>query len=417
MDGRQLRITANCAAALRRLLRGKASRKIWVNSIYISQTNAPEALVERGHQVAMMDRIYRNAVQVCVYLGPGDATSDIACAAIKELSYNYMGAIVQGPRQQSFRANYERLADDVLECTPQYPYGKLYGLFCLPWFRRYWVSELSSTSLLSLLTLTVARVVQEVALSRKATFYCGNYLFHLRNLISASDFTRLPYSKVQSNNVCAQWRSHLRYHFTVQEWIRQQEEPQRKRASGAGASAPRPTLADLLIPPALALEATRPEDKIYALHGICKRLGYAMQAPDYRKPLGAIYAETAREIIRSDRAGLDRLLLCVCESSGWEQGIPSWVPSFAGCIREWSPATPPQMFLHDRRDTRPAGDSACQFAFSADVHAISIKGRRLGTVCAVGQPWVVDNSATMLTGAHSMMPTDNNSILCLLESL
>jgi hypothetical protein len=139
MDGRRLCITANCAAALRRLLHGKASRMVWVDSICINQANAPEALVERGHQVAMMDRIYRNAVQVCVYLGPGDAVSDVACAAIKELSRNYLGAILPGPQQQSFRTAYERLADDVLECTPQYPYGKLYGLFCLPWFRRYWV--------------------------------------------------------------------------------------------------------------------------------------------------------------------------------------------------------------------------------------------------------------------------------------
>jgi hypothetical protein len=217
--------------------------------------------------------------------------------------------------------------------------------------------------------------------------------------------------------MCTHWRSHLGYHFAVQEWIRLQEELQHRRASGAGASAPRPTLADLLLPPALMLQATRPEDKIFALHGICKRLGYAMQAPDYQKPLGTVYAEAAREIIYSDRAGLDRLLRCACESSGWEQGIPSWVPNFAGCIREWSPATPPHMFAHDRRDTMPAGNSTCQFAFSADGHAISIKGRRLGTVCAVGRPWVVDNSATMLTGARSMMPTDNNSILCLLESL
>lgn len=155
IDGQSLNITANCASALRRMLRGKLGRHIWVDSICINQSNAPDALKERGLQVAMMDQIYRNATQVNVHLGEGDAASDVACKSLKSLSLAMIGANVG----EVFRRKYDRLADDALGkhprlcqnlvtkskltvTTPEFPYGKLHGVFRLQWFRRTWVSRL-----------------------------------------------------------------------------------------------------------------------------------------------------------------------------------------------------------------------------------------------------------------------------------
>lgn len=114
IDGQSLNITANCAAALRRMLRGKLGRRIWVDSICINQSNAPGALKERGLQVAMMDQIYKNATQVNVHLGEGDAASDAACKSLKSLSLAMIGANVG----EVFRDKYERLADDALSMYP-----------------------------------------------------------------------------------------------------------------------------------------------------------------------------------------------------------------------------------------------------------------------------------------------------------
>ena len=114
LDGKYLGITANCAAALRRLMRGKGGMLIWVDSICINQAETPAALQERSKQVAMMDLIYRNAVQVDVHLGEGDAASDTACQAIKKLFTYFTGAIVPGPQQNFCRKRYESVADDVL---------------------------------------------------------------------------------------------------------------------------------------------------------------------------------------------------------------------------------------------------------------------------------------------------------------
>jgi len=121
LDGKYLGITANCASALRRLMRGKGGMLIWVDSICINQAETPAALEERSKQVALMDSIYRNAVQVDVHLGEGDAASDTACEAIKKLFAYFTGAIVPGPQQHFFRKRYENLADDVLgECSFQF---------------------------------------------------------------------------------------------------------------------------------------------------------------------------------------------------------------------------------------------------------------------------------------------------------
>ncbi|KAF1847437.1 HET-domain-containing protein, partial [Cucurbitaria berberidis CBS 394.84] len=85
IDGKTLKITQNCADALRRMLRGKAERLIWVDSICINQAGDPAALEERGKQVALMDEIYRKATQVNVHLGVGDAASDVAIMAMRSL--------------------------------------------------------------------------------------------------------------------------------------------------------------------------------------------------------------------------------------------------------------------------------------------------------------------------------------------
>ncbi|KAK0649953.1 heterokaryon incompatibility protein-domain-containing protein [Cercophora newfieldiana] len=370
IDGQRLGITANCASALRRMLRGKVDRLIWVDSICINQANTPEALEERSGQVAMMDQIYRNALRVEVYLGPGDAASDVACEALKSLAQYYLGAKVPGPMQGHFRKKYEKLADEVLATSLEYPYGKLHGVFRLPWFRRTWV-------------------VQEVVLGRNVMFYCGTKMMHLKTVVIGADFTRLPYSKldVTSNH----WKSYMDYQDYMQEFVRRKEEGEPLSNFGLGLSA-------VIRPPALFLEATRPEDKIYGLYGICKRLGMELPVPDYSKPLATVYTETAQALLRED-TGLE-LLSWVCESAGWEQGIPSWVPNFSGTMRAWSPSNPPHMVICGRYESNVSGLTKREFEYKLDGQALSVKGRRLDAITAVGRPWETDASTNLLGGSQ-----------------
>jgi hypothetical protein len=65
-NGRLLRITSNLNDALRQLRLVDSPRSLWADSVCINQKD----LKEKGHQVAMMGRIYQSAVRVLICLSP-----------------------------------------------------------------------------------------------------------------------------------------------------------------------------------------------------------------------------------------------------------------------------------------------------------------------------------------------------------
>lgn len=234
-------------------------------------------------------------------------------------------------------------------------------------------------------------MVQEVVLGRNVLFYCGKHLVHWKIVVAGADFGVLPYSKIDLDVSHRHWKSYLDYHDAMNEFIRRKEE-------GEPVSNFRLTLSSVLIPPALMLEATRPEDKIYAFYGMCKRFGFELPAPDYQKPLEVIYTEAARAIIRYE-PGLE-LLSCVCESSGWERGLPSWVPDFSGCIRRWSPSNPPHMAVFGKGKPDLSGHTQWEYELTLDGQALNVKGRRLDVISASGLPWMTDASTNLLGDAR-----------------
>ncbi|KAF4958107.1 hypothetical protein FGADI_2665 [Fusarium gaditjirri] len=374
IDGRPLKITANCASALRRMLRGKLGRRIWVDSICINQSDTPDALKERSLQVAMMDQIYNSATQVNVHLGEGDAASDAACISLKSLSQAMIAASVG----EVFRKRYDRLADDALMGTPEFPYGKLYGVFRLPWFRRTWHHPV--------------QVVQEVALAKQVMFYCGTHLIRFELIVLGADFTKIPYSKLDVNPSARHWRSYLDFHSRVKELIswREEHDPAEKLTS----------LLSLLVVPGMILEATRPEDKVFGMYGICKRLGYELPAPDYQKSLAVVYTEAAKAILHYDQSL--ELLSVATETSAWADGLPSWVPNFSGCISKWSPSSPPTMCSVGARESLKTSDSNhCQYRLGPGDMGLTVRGRRLDTICAVGKPWKTDSYTSLLGGSDT----------------
>lgn len=68
-----LRVSKNCAAALRRIRiqQGKSPRRLWVDAICINQ----RAAAEKEKQLAIMGEIYMNAERVIVWLGEHDQSS------------------------------------------------------------------------------------------------------------------------------------------------------------------------------------------------------------------------------------------------------------------------------------------------------------------------------------------------------
>jgi hypothetical protein len=221
-------------------------------------------------------------------------------------------------------------------------------------------------------------------------FYCGNYLLNFEMMIIATDFTRVPYSNLDTNVLARHWRSYIVYHNRVKEMIswREKHEPTAKLTS----------LLSLLMVPGQLLEAARPEDKIFALYGICKRLGYELPAPDYQKPLAVVYTEAAKAVLHYDQSL--ELLSGVVESSAWADGLPSWVPNLSGCMTRWSRSSLPQLVASPPRESlKSLGLPKCEYLLDLDSTGLKVKGRRLDRICAVGKPWTLEANTTMLGGS------------------
>ncbi|KAK4960535.1 hypothetical protein LTR10_003431 [Elasticomyces elasticus] len=370
IDGRVLRITQNCADALRRMLKGKFKRMLWVDSICINQADDAQALQERGRQVALMDEIYSKARQVNVHLGFGDEKSDVAIATVNRLATAYLPALVaknSGIGQELTRRRYEEAAADALAISAEFPYGKLHGLFRLPWFRRTWV-------------------VQEIALARKVTFYCGQHLLAFDNVAKAVDFTRLPYSKVDL--IATHWKSYLAWHHSLAGFVRRHDQGEDFcKVPGFGLQ--------YLLAGTVMLDAARPEDKVYGLYGCAKRLGLKLPVPDYTKSVAQVYTEATLACLQQAE-NLD-VLEMVEGSAAAQFGLPSWVPNLSSYIRRWTPTDPPKTGSGPMRTNKAvSGMTQCHWMIEQDQPRLKVCGRRLDLVVAVSEPWRTDARTTLL---------------------
>ncbi|KAK0652352.1 hypothetical protein B0T16DRAFT_387631 [Cercophora newfieldiana] len=132
-EGRAFRhpVTRELALALK-YLRGPQDRILWIDAICINQ----EDHEERNHQVQMMALIYNSASRVCVWLGEDSEDSSMAILFVREIMK---------------LENFDSISENKDNASK---WQSLLLLMQRPWFSRRWV-------------------VQEIALARRATIYCG----------------------------------------------------------------------------------------------------------------------------------------------------------------------------------------------------------------------------------------------------
>lgn len=81
----RLLITPNCKAALKRLRDEKQSRMLWIDAICVNQEDAQEC----SSQVAMMNKIFRTAKAVLMWLGEDEENANLAFNSISILAHAY----------------------------------------------------------------------------------------------------------------------------------------------------------------------------------------------------------------------------------------------------------------------------------------------------------------------------------------
>ncbi|KAI1331421.1 heterokaryon incompatibility protein-domain-containing protein [Xylariaceae sp. FL0255] len=131
----KIKVRRDLALALKYLRKSDEARTLWIDAICICQED-PE---ERNHQVQMMSRIYTRAKQVCIWLGEDTQDSKVAIDFIRDEIMELK--------------NFDTICSDKRYTRK---WQALMMLMQAPWFSRRWV-------------------VQEIALARQATVYCGKH--------------------------------------------------------------------------------------------------------------------------------------------------------------------------------------------------------------------------------------------------
>ena len=164
-----LKITRSLASALRKFQDNKEPRLLWADAVCINQSDVSE----RSVQVALMHKIYGNAKQVLVWLGPGDERTGNVFSLLERFgtaSSNY------GVDPLDFKDRLPWIAAkkatpaqiDLLDQIPQkYDLSGMDEFYSLPWFRRLWV-------------------VQEITLARHIVLHCGEFETPWTTLIRAA---------------------------------------------------------------------------------------------------------------------------------------------------------------------------------------------------------------------------------------
>jgi hypothetical protein len=155
-DGEIIEVTANCFSFIRHFQRlrehvsygtkfpqehqisPEVASHIWIDAICINQ----DSIDERTCQVRIMDRVYRQAAKVLIWLGPEDALTRAGCRALLQLS-NLFEEIRHIPRERLSMV-VGRLTDCPLFEKHGYPdisAEEWQGVLCLlrrTWFSRSW---------------------------------------------------------------------------------------------------------------------------------------------------------------------------------------------------------------------------------------------------------------------------------------
>ena len=332
VNGAAFPVKKNLHDALKMLRTREAGRHrarlYWIDAICIDQGN----LREKGEQVAMMDKIYSTAEETIAWAGPQDEFTEDAVSLIQSL-----GSIPRNRHRPLSLADWNGDQEKVLGrmgAKPRRRFGTvatlkwmdLLAFFNRPYFGRIWV-------------------VQEIVLSRSVVLVCGKHELAWDLLSNTLAFL-----------LTSGWVEHIRVQFfrgypnimaSATKYRRLLE--QRNLGIGIPVVNLEQTRTGIRQVHHLALfrylleayreaDATRPEDKIYALLGLAWKdrppfsTHPGVLTPDYSLNPEDVYIKTARLMLLSHG---DLRYLCHVEDRSLRklEGLPSWVPDYSVPLR------------------------------------------------------------------------------------
>jgi hypothetical protein len=304
------------------------SRYIWIDSLSINQ-GCPS---ERASQVSIMDRIYRQAKKLLIWLGDDDSLTNIGVEMLELFACAH----------EAYRAKTSSYSSktvmEIIGTKEESPLLRSLGMPPLSWsqwqavvsfYRRSWFSR--------------SWTVQEFALARDAHFVCGRFVVDWRIVYSAATFlyhsgwahyaaqVEMPpdmmYKRPYDEPLIILVRSHDIFHESFIRLVglkRLQNKMSLQRWGNSTATMPLQAILGL----SWANSCTNPADRVYAYLGTVPRASWQGLTIDYIRPVEMTYLQATWVMIKCTDSL--RILSFVETKSGRQYtDLPSWVPDYS----------------------------------------------------------------------------------------
>jgi hypothetical protein len=282
IDGMEVPITASICGALRFLRSKSKVRHFWVDAICIAQRN----LDERAQQVALMRRIFREASNVCVWLGHGSSEAEHVLATFQKFA-----DAVRRKETKKFLKKRRLFEDD------DQAIGGFQVLSNAGFWSRLWVT-------------------QEIVLARRLTIHYGDSWL---NSSSLNDDVMDITSIIHSSDAVGKTLTHLQELMILSTILN-------NTASLADRDKLRVLLA--IFTRSRRLAANDPRDRVFGLLGICASYFHGdFMVPSYLSNTSSVFTAFAEATIRQTGS-----LLVLTQASSFLSslpGLPTWAPDWS----------------------------------------------------------------------------------------
>ncbi|KXX75458.1 Heterokaryon incompatibility protein 6, OR allele [Madurella mycetomatis] len=358
---------------------------LWADQLCINQ----EDDVEKSHQVQLMGRIYANAKQVVVWLGPAADESDAVMEAWREIG---QAARDLGLEQYYTREKLPLLHKMMFDPEPDDPVtnrfsalvrqavdvflplirdNSIWKWFCRPWFERAWV-------------------IQEFCLCEYVLLACGEKrldpaLVMLAVQIMGVSASRHGSPEYRDGGVLLEQLDQLTSEPTTSLFGSRQ----RRQKFDRGEPHARGDQLHMLLKKLYVehdTKTTQYRDRIYSLLGLAVDAEDLGITPDYiaagNEGTARILTDAARKMITNPASGRIDILCCsqFPKLPGLADHLPSWVPDWRGNLQrsfyKVNEVTSPHIFA-------ACGNTALQPVPSYDPRVLGLRGFVVDTIEAV----------------------------------
>ena len=264
-------VRENLYNALRRFRNSKRDIRIWVDALCINQYN----MAEKTEQIKRMAEIYNKAHHVRIWLGESGEDTDLAIDFVKKL------------------ADFETLASIMTERDINEKWMALTGLMRSRWFSRRWV-------------------IQEQAVARKSTLYCGNAKVDWNDFADAVSIFRSNRDSVFKvfNEPPLQYSTILEVFDGLGAAAMVRQSSHLLRRDLKGKILERKKTLEELVSEFTSFESSDPRDTIYAVLSIARPQVASSSTiqhiqPNYEKGLLDVYVDFVRYSIECSERNLD----------------------------------------------------------------------------------------------------------------